>query len=521
MQIQEATTKLQTAFKATNSAAGLSVGAVVDYAKQLSTTTTFSASATTAAAAALAKFQNIKGSTFTNTIKQAQNLSVVMGKDLTSSATELGAALQNPKQGWQQLAAAGVMFSDSQIEAIKNFQDAGQTAEAQNVILQALAEQYGNAAEAAGGTLGGKLDILHNSFSNIASVIGEAVEPAISAAVDQITNWLGSLDQNAIKAASWSFMAKAVGFVADAVQVLGIGWKAAQVYADAMLYGAIKAAAMLAKGIEASVNWLRKLAGMKELSLGAKSLDEFAEGMGSVLDEDISKLSKAWTAPDASKGVDQFFANAKSKNEEAMNNIAKKADETGKAIGSGLAKGMKQFTPEMLEAQKQIEDLQRQIKFFGMDERQKKIAEMQDKGLNDPEQIKKLQKLSHELRGKEITQEFETPLEKFQREMGKLKDTFAAGGISGETFERAKNKLTKDFQTALPETKASAGGALQRNSAEFRSALLNYQNATRNAKPEEALKRLAEEQVNQQEQSNYWLRLLAKAKPDIAALAGL
>ena len=110
MQIQEATTKLQTAFKATNSAAGLSVGAVVDYAKQLSTTTTFSASATTAAAAALAKFQNIKGSTFTNTIKQAQNLSVVMGKDLTSSATELGAALQNPKQGWQQLAAAGVMF---------------------------------------------------------------------------------------------------------------------------------------------------------------------------------------------------------------------------------------------------------------------------------------------------------------------------------------------------------------------------------------------------------------------------
>jgi hypothetical protein len=305
---------------------------------------------------------------------------------------------------------------------------------------------------------------------------------------------------------------------------LGIGWKAAKVAAAYFIYGTVKGLAFVVAGVEAALNALRKLAGLSEMSIGAKSLEEFATGAKQAAQDEAKELEKAWLAPDASKAVDQFFNNAKAKNDTAMAAIADGAKKAGDALKNGPGKAMKQLSEKAIAAQEEvtrlIEELRLSNKYFGMDDKQRKIAELKDKGATAG-QVAEASKLSHQLRGKEIAQEIETPFEKFQREMSKLTATFEGGGLDGATFEKARAKLTKELQTSLPEHKASAGGALSASGAEARSAILNYRNAQRSADPAVQLKRVAEDQLEQQKQANVWLRQLIKNQPQVAALAGL
>ena len=140
--------RLQAVLRATGFAAGLTGREIRDFAEAMERTTLATAEAVQDAASVLATFRSVAGDTFTRAIRLAQDLSTVFGQDLRGSATQLGKALEEPIQGISALRRVGVSFTSSQRELIESLVRTGQTAEAQRVILDALEQQVGGAAQA-------------------------------------------------------------------------------------------------------------------------------------------------------------------------------------------------------------------------------------------------------------------------------------------------------------------------------------------------------------------------------------
>jgi hypothetical protein len=108
------------------------------------------------------------------------NLSVAMGKDLSSSAILVGKALNDPVKGVGALSRAGVQFTASQKDTIKALVDSGNVMGAQKMILKELETQFGGSAKAAGQTLPGQLNILKETFRNLAADLIAGFIPAVS-----------------------------------------------------------------------------------------------------------------------------------------------------------------------------------------------------------------------------------------------------------------------------------------------------------------------------------------------------
>lgn len=118
------------------------------------------------------------------------NLSVAMGKDLSSSAILVGKALNNPVKGVSALSRAGVQFTDDQKTLIETLVDSGNVMDAQKMILRELETQFGGSAEAAGKTLPGQLNILKQTFSNLAGELVAGFLPSVARAATSLVDFL-------------------------------------------------------------------------------------------------------------------------------------------------------------------------------------------------------------------------------------------------------------------------------------------------------------------------------------------
>jgi hypothetical protein len=107
------------------------------------------------AASALLTFRSVAGEVFDETLKLAQDLSAVFGGDLKSSTVQLGKALEDPIEGLSALRRVGVSFTVAQQDVIRALVETGQQAEAQRLILDAVAKQVGGAGAAEGDSLTG------------------------------------------------------------------------------------------------------------------------------------------------------------------------------------------------------------------------------------------------------------------------------------------------------------------------------------------------------------------------------
>jgi phage-related minor tail protein len=88
------------------------------------------------------------------------DMSVALGQDTSSSAIQLGKALNDPIKGVTALQRVGVSFTASQKEQITTLVESGKTLDAQKLILAELGKEFGGAAEAAATPLG-KLAAAH------------------------------------------------------------------------------------------------------------------------------------------------------------------------------------------------------------------------------------------------------------------------------------------------------------------------------------------------------------------------
>lgn len=132
-------------------------------------------------------FRNVKNAAgegnniFDRSIKAGLDLAAVLGTDLSSSAVQLGKALNDPIKGVTALGRAGVQFTQQQKDQIKAMVESGDLLGAQRLVLSELEGQVGGAAGAAAdGT-----DRLAVAMGNLKESVGAQVLPA----VEGFSNW--------------------------------------------------------------------------------------------------------------------------------------------------------------------------------------------------------------------------------------------------------------------------------------------------------------------------------------------
>lgn len=169
-QIQRRT---EAVLKATGFAAGLTAKDIRGLADELDNTTLADPADIEQASQMLLTFRSVAGDTFKEAIKLSVDLSEVGFGSVSSSAVQMGKALEDPVQGMAALRRVGVSFTETQKDQIKNFQETGQLLEAQKVILKAVADQVGGAASGSTGGLTGAIDDLGDAYDRFLRKLGK------------------------------------------------------------------------------------------------------------------------------------------------------------------------------------------------------------------------------------------------------------------------------------------------------------------------------------------------------------
>jgi hypothetical protein len=111
------------------------------------------------------------------------NGAVPSGQKMAQTSILIGKALNDPIKGVTALRRVGVQLTEGQQEQIKALVKNGETMKAQKIILRELNTEFGGSAAAAGKTLPGQLNILRETFNNLAGSVVQAVIPALQAMV--------------------------------------------------------------------------------------------------------------------------------------------------------------------------------------------------------------------------------------------------------------------------------------------------------------------------------------------------
>ncbi|AUR97517.1 coil containing protein [Vibrio phage 1.240.O._10N.261.52.F8] len=176
--------------RATGEAAGFTAEQLREQADALGRATLTSTQEVQKAQAQLLTFNRVAGETFTRAIGLSQDLSETGFGSITSSAVQLGKALQDPVKGVSALSRVGVSFTQSQQDLIKSLVESNQLLEAQTIILDALESQVGGTGVAvAVDTFAGSWDSLTDAVEkfNVQIAQSSGLSSAFRAVINQTT----------------------------------------------------------------------------------------------------------------------------------------------------------------------------------------------------------------------------------------------------------------------------------------------------------------------------------------------
>lgn len=189
---EEAIKRVEAALLSTGGTVGLTSEELQKLAGDLQKVTTVGDEATLAMQAVLLTFTNIRGDQFKEANVAILNLSAALGKDLQSSAQMVGKALNDPAKGLAALSRLGIKFTEDQKRMVKQLQETGKVAKAQEVILAALNTQFGGMAEALAKTPHGQYQQALNNLGDVWEEIGRVLTPVL-VRVAQITQAFADL----------------------------------------------------------------------------------------------------------------------------------------------------------------------------------------------------------------------------------------------------------------------------------------------------------------------------------------
>ena len=135
--------------------------------------------------AQLLTFTNVAGEQFKRTQQVAMDLATRLDGDLKSATIMVAKAMNDPIANLSAMSRAGIQFSESQKELIKNLWKTGDAAGSQKIILTELEKQYGGSAQAA--VVGmGKIQQTMNLLSDVMEDVGRIFLEMIDPVLDKI-----------------------------------------------------------------------------------------------------------------------------------------------------------------------------------------------------------------------------------------------------------------------------------------------------------------------------------------------
>jgi hypothetical protein len=180
MQFQNVMARTNSVLASTGGVAGMSASDIVGYGEALAQTVPYSHDAIQAGENVMLMFTRIGKDVFPQAMAAAVDYASVMGTDVTSAAMAVGKALGDPEAGVGRLNTQFRVFTAEQQKAIEKMAKMGDIAGAQAAILQGLNAKFGGAAEAAGKTFAGQLEIAKNKLKDMAEEVGNHVLPILS-----------------------------------------------------------------------------------------------------------------------------------------------------------------------------------------------------------------------------------------------------------------------------------------------------------------------------------------------------
>jgi lambda family phage tail tape measure protein len=183
--------QLAAVVKSTGEAAGFSVDKLNAMAESLAKASTFSAGDINQAQTRLLSYTGVVGEQFPKAMQAAIDMAARMGMTVPQAAEAVGKALDSPKDGLSALSKQGFRFTNDQKALVEQLQDTGRTAEAQGIILAALASSYGGAGKAMRDSFGGAIDALMKTIDDL--LTGDSGSMAkMKASIEDLNGSLGS-----------------------------------------------------------------------------------------------------------------------------------------------------------------------------------------------------------------------------------------------------------------------------------------------------------------------------------------
>lgn len=209
--------------KSTGGAARVSADEVAELSGAISKKTAIDDEAIQSGANMLLTFKNVRNEAgagndvFSQATRTLTDMSTALGTDASTSAIQLGKALNDPMKGITALSRVGVTFTDQQKEQIETLVESGRTMDAQKIILRELNSEFGGSAEAQA-TASGRMKV---SLGNLAESAGSVVAPALA----KVTGWVSDFADEMVEGEGRggrfvSFLKGAWGVIRDGADAL-------------------------------------------------------------------------------------------------------------------------------------------------------------------------------------------------------------------------------------------------------------------------------------------------------------
>ena len=189
---EQAELRVANALRATGFASGMTLKGLKDLTSEMQKNGVVGDEQNLAMASLALTYDKIQGETFPRFMKAMNDMAVATSlqipttEQLKSTTTMLAKALQEPIKGATALRRVGFSLSSQQQQQIKDFMALGETAKAQNIILEAAERQYANLAKTIKDSTLGAIEQLNMAMSDAAENMGKALSPVLT----RIAGWL-------------------------------------------------------------------------------------------------------------------------------------------------------------------------------------------------------------------------------------------------------------------------------------------------------------------------------------------
>jgi hypothetical protein len=157
---------------------------IAQLAKETAELTRFQDGHVVKAASLISIYGRLSDESMPRVLKLSEDMARLFGRDLASQATILGRALESPTTATRTLRQAGVTLTEAVEQQIKKMVEAGDVAQAQEVILTELEAKFAGLADTLGDDLTDRLERLQNRTLQVEGAFGETLLPTLDRVIE-------------------------------------------------------------------------------------------------------------------------------------------------------------------------------------------------------------------------------------------------------------------------------------------------------------------------------------------------